>query len=156
MSAGILLFRVADGRLEVLLGHPGGPFFRYRDEGTWSILKGEVEPGEDLLAVARREFDEETGSPPPDRPPLALGSVVQKSGKVVWAWALEGDLDPGSAVSNTFEMQWPPGSGRMAEFLEIDRVAWFAPAHARWCITPAQAAFIDRLEELLGPEKPEA
>ncbi len=142
MSAGILLFRVAEGRLEVLLGHPGGPFFRARDEGAWSILKGEV--------------DEETGSPAPDRPPLALGSVVQKGGKVVWAWALEGDLDPGSAVSNTFEMQWPPGSGRMAEFPEIDRVAWFAPAHVRWCITPAQAAFIDRLEELLGPEKPEA
>lgn len=153
-----MLFRVAEGRLEVLLGHPGGPFFRARDEGAWSIPKGEVEPGEDLLGVARREFEEETGSSVPDGPALALGSVVQKGGKVVWAWAVEGALDPASAVSNTFEMEWPPGSARMAEFPEIDRMAWFSPEDARRYIKPAQAAFIDRLEELVrrGAEAPEA
>lgn len=156
MSAGILLFRVAGGRLEVLLGHPGGPFFRARNEGAWSILKGEVEPGEDLLGVARREFEEETGSSVPDGAVLALGSVVQKGGKLVWAWAVEGDLDPAAAVSNTFEMEWPPGSGRRERFPEIDRVEWFAPADARRCITAAQAVFIDRLEELRAAERPEA
>ena len=112
-SAGILLFRPRDGRLEVLLAHPGGPFFTNRDEGHWSIPKGEPDGDEELLAVARREFEEETGAPRrPAATPIELGSIVQKGGKVVHAWALEGDLDPATPVSNTFEMEWPPGSGR--------------------------------------------
>jgi predicted NUDIX family NTP pyrophosphohydrolase len=147
-SAGLLLYRRRGGRLEVLLGHPGGPLFASRDEGAWTIPKGEVEPDEAWLSVARREFEEETGTPPPAdlasyRP---LGDVRQKSGKVVTAWAVEGDLDPATAVSNTFEMEWPPRSGRRQAFPEIDRVAWFELAEARRRIITAQAAFLDRLE----------
>jgi predicted NUDIX family NTP pyrophosphohydrolase len=148
VSAGLLLHRLRNGRLEVLLAHPGGPLFASRDTGAWSIPKGEVEAGEERLAVARREFEEETGSPPPGdgtgyRP---LGEVRQKSGKVVIAWAVEGDLDPAAAVSNTFEMEWPPRSGRRQAFPEVDRVAWFALAEARRRINPAQVALLDRLE----------
>lgn len=146
-SAGILLFRRSGTRrLEVLLGHPGGPYFDRRDAGVWSIPKGEADPGEDLLAVARREFAEETGSPAPDGPVIALGSVIGRSGKVIHAWAIEGDLDPVLAVSNEFSLEWPPGSGRVRSFPEIDRVAWFSPGDARRYIGPAQVAFIDRLE----------
>src|SRR5262245_35034661 len=120
-SAGLLLYRIQDGRLEVLLAHPGGPIWASRDAGAWSVPKGEIEPGEEPLAVARREYQEETGSPAP--PDLAryrpLGEVRQKSGKVVAAWAVEGDLDPTSAVSNTFEMEWPPRSGRRQSFPEV-------------------------------------
>jgi predicted NUDIX family NTP pyrophosphohydrolase len=135
--------------LEVLLGHPGGPFFARKDADTWSVLKGEVEPGEDLIAVARREFQEETGHPVPDGPTIDLGEIRQRGGKIVVAWAVEGDLDPASAVSNTFEMQWPPGSDRTQAFPEIDRVEWFDLATARVRIKAAQAPFLERLEAAL-------
>jgi predicted NUDIX family NTP pyrophosphohydrolase len=151
VSAGILLYRrPPGGGLEVLLGHPGGPYFAQKDAGAWSIPKGEVESDEDLYAVARREFREETGHAAPDGPALPLGTVRQKGGKLVHAWALEGDLDPAQAVSNTFSMAWPPGSETLAAFPEIDRVAWFSPEEARRRIKEAQAAFIDRLVASLG------
>jgi predicted NUDIX family NTP pyrophosphohydrolase len=149
-SGGILLWRRRAGRLEVLLGHPGGPYFAGKDAGHWTVLKGEAEPDEDLFAVARREFAEETGHPAPDGSAVDLGEVRQKSGKRVLAWALEGDLDPEAAVSNSFEMQWPPRSGRMQRFPEIDRVAWFDLPEARVRIKPAQAPFLDRLERAGG------
>jgi predicted NUDIX family NTP pyrophosphohydrolase len=150
VSAGILLFRRKPGRpLEVLLGHPGGPYFAEKDLGHWSIPKGEVEPGEDLYTVARREFEEETGHVVPRGPAIALGSVRQKGGKLVHGWALEGDLDPEKAVSNTFSMVWPPGSGTLAAFPEIDEVAWFGPEEARRRLKEAQVPFLDRLEEAL-------
>ena len=145
-SAGILLFRRNDGRIEVLLAHPGGPFFTKRDGGYWTIPKGEVDPGEELLDVARREFEEETGHAAPRGDPIELGSIVQKGGKVVHAWALEGDLDPAAAESNTFEMTWPPGSGRRQSFPEIDRVEWFDPVEARRRVKETQIPLINRLE----------
>jgi predicted NUDIX family NTP pyrophosphohydrolase len=148
-SAGILLYRRRDGQLEVLLGHPGGPFFRTRDAGHWTIPKGEVDGDEELLAVARREFEEETGHPPPGGDPIDLGSIVQKGGKVVHGWGLEGDLDPAAAVSNTFEMTWPPGSGRVGTFPEIDRVEWFGVEEACARVKPTQIPLIDRLVDLL-------
>jgi predicted NUDIX family NTP pyrophosphohydrolase len=151
-SAGILLWRSRGGLLEVLLGHPGGPYFAGKDADHWTVLKGEVDPGEDLLAVARREFEEETGFPPPEGPTIELGEIRQKSGKRVLAWAVEGDLDTQSAVSNSFEMEWPPRSGRMREFPEIDRVEWFGLDDARDKIKAAQAPFLDRLERTLADE----
>jgi predicted NUDIX family NTP pyrophosphohydrolase len=158
-SAGILLFRrspAPPGEIEVLLAHPGGPFFTTRDEGHWSIPKGEPDDGEtDLLEVAKREFAEEVGSAPPPAgpdgaPPLSLGTIVQKGGKLVHAWAIEGDLDPANAVSNTFDMEWPPRSGRHQLFPEIDRVTWFTPPEARVRLKPTQIPFVDRLIEALG------
>jgi predicted NUDIX family NTP pyrophosphohydrolase len=149
-SAGILLWRRRDGRLEVLLGHPGGPYFAGKDADHWTVLKGEVDPGEDLLAVARREFEEETGHEAPEGPSIELGDIRQKSGKRVLAWAVEGDLDPETAVSNTFEMEWPPHSGRIREFPEIDRVAWFELGEARVKIKARQAAFLERLERTVA------
>src|SRR5438093_9177570 len=151
LSGGIMLFRERGGRLEVLLGHPGGPFFAKKDEGSWTVLKGEAEPGEDPRAVARREFAEETGSQPPDGTMLELGEVRQKGGKTVVAWAIAGDLDPATARSNTFEMEWPPRSGRRRAFPEIDRVEWFDLETARTKILPAQAALLERLERLVQP-----
>jgi len=148
-SAGILLFRRRDGELELLLAHPGGPFFTKRDAGYWTIPKGEVDPGEELLDVARREFLEETGHPSPGGAPIPLGSIVQKGGKTVHGWALEGELDPAAAESNTFEMTWPPGSGRRRSFPEIDRVEWFSPAEARRRIKATQIPLVDRLEAAL-------
>ena len=148
ISAGILLWRRRNGRIEVLLGHPGGPYFSRKDDGDWTVLKGEVEPGEELVAVARREFEEETGHPLDDEATMIeLGDIRQKSGKVVVAWAVEGDLDPAEAVSNTFEMEWPPRSGRLQEFPEIDRVDWFGLKKARVKIKGAQAPFLDRLDQ---------
>ena len=147
LSAGILLFREQEGRLEVLLGHPGGPFFAKKDDGSWTVLKGEADPGEELPAVARREFAEETGQQPPDGAMLELGEIRQRGGTTVVAWALAGDLDPRRARSNTFEMEWPPRSGRVRAFPEIDRVGWFDLEMARTKILPAQAPFLDRLEE---------
>lgn len=149
-SAGILLFRRRDSRLEVLLAHPGGPFFAQRDAGYWTIPKGEVDPDEELFTVANREFEEETGFRAPSGDPILLGSIVQKGGKTVHAWALEGDLDPTTSVSNTFEMTWPPGSGRRESFPEIDRVEWFDPAEARRRIKATQIPLIDRLEDSLS------
>lgn len=145
-SAGILLWRRRDERLEVLLGHPGGPYFAKKDADAWTVLKGEVEPGEDLEAVALREFAEETGSALPENVALLdLGYIRQKSGKVVFAWAAEGDLDPAVAVSNTYEMEWPPRSGRTREFPEIDRVAWFGLDEAHVKMKAAQTPFLYRL-----------
>jgi predicted NUDIX family NTP pyrophosphohydrolase len=151
-SAGILPYRVDDGGLEVLLGHPGGPFFATKDAGAWSVLKGEANGSEDLLAVARREFLEETGHVAPEGEMLALGEIVQRGGKRVVAWAVEGDLDPAEVTSNTFEMEWPPRSGRTRTFPEVDRVAWFDLDEARTRINPAQSPFLDRLGEIVrGP-----
>ena len=156
LSAGILLFRRAAGRLQVLLAHPGGPFFARRDAGAWTIPKGEPGPMEGatadgLRSVAEREFAEETGRAVPSSPAIDLGSVTQRGGKTVRAWALEGDLDPVVARSNTFEMEWPPRSGVRAVFPEVDRVAWFEADEARRRINPAQVPFIDRLEAALIP-----
>jgi predicted NUDIX family NTP pyrophosphohydrolase len=149
VSAGILLFRRRPAGLEVLLAHPGGPLFARKDAGHWTIPKGEVEAGEELLAVARREFSEETGQAPPDEDVIELGSIVQKGGKVVHGWAIEGDLDPMMAVSNTFELTWPPGTGRRELFPEIDRVEWFGPDEARRRIKETQIPLIERLEAAL-------
>ena len=146
-SAGIVLYRVGDGGLEVLLVHPGGPFWAKKDLGAWSIPKGEYEPDEDPQACALREFEEETGTRPPATELIALGAVVQKGGKEVTAWAARGDLDPASVRSNTFTMQWPPRSGREQEFPEIDRAQWFALDAARAKLVSAQVELLDRLAE---------
>ena len=149
VSAGLLLFRRGPNGLEVFLAHPGGPYWTDRDAGAWTIPKGEVHAGEELLATACREFTEETGLQP-HGPYLPPGSVRQKSGKVVHAWAWEGDADPARVVSNTLRLEWPRGSGRWLDVPEVDRCAWFDPATARLKVNPAQAAFIDRLEALLA------
>ncbi|HEX7240417.1 MAG TPA: NUDIX domain-containing protein [Longimicrobiaceae bacterium] len=149
VSAGMLLFRRSGSGLEVFLAHPGGPFWAGRDAGAWTIPKGLVEEGEDPLAAARREFREETGIAPAE-PFLPLGSVRQKAGKTVHAWAWEGDADPSTVVSNVMRTEWPRGSGRWLTFPEVDRCEWFSPAEARTKINAAQAGLIDRLEELLG------
>lgn len=144
-SAGLLLHRRSARGVEVLLVHPGGPFWARRDAGAWSIPKGEVGEGEDLLAAARREFREETGFPLPRGPAVALGELRQRGGKIVHAWAVQGDLDPGGLRSNTFEMEWPRGSGRTRSFPEVDRAEWFDLAEARRRILPGQAGFLDAL-----------
>jgi predicted NUDIX family NTP pyrophosphohydrolase len=153
-SAGILLWRRREGRLEVLLAHQGGPFWATKDAGHWTIPKGEVEPGEELVAVARREFAEETGHEVPARPLIDVGQIRQKSGKLVVGWAVEGDLDPSTAVSNTYEMEWPPRSGVLRSFPEIDRVEWFVLDEARRRLKPAQVPFLDRLENALRLGRP--
>ncbi len=148
ISAGLLLFRRLDGRLELFLAHPGGPFWRGRDLGAWTIPKGGVAPGEELLAAACREFEEETGVRP--RPPyIALGDVRQKAGKRIHAWAWEGDADPATATSNEMRTEHPRGSGRWLTFPEVDRWDWFDPATARTKLNPAQAELIGRLEAVL-------
>ena len=153
VSAGILLWRRRKGRVEVLLGHPGSPFSSHKDKGAWTVLKGEIHPGEQPATVARREFEEETGHPIEHEAPMVeLGGIQQNSGKVVVAWAVEGDLDPGSAVSNTFDIEWPPGSGRIEEFPEIDRVAWFGLKKGRVKIKGAQEPFLDRLDRATRAE----
>jgi predicted NUDIX family NTP pyrophosphohydrolase len=149
-SAGILLFRRAPGGPEVLIVHPGGPFWAKKDLGAWSIPKGEYEDGEDARTCALREFEEETGTAPPAEALIELGEIRQKNGKRVTAWAAEGELDADAITSNTFTMQWPPRSGRMQEFPEIDRAGWFGADAAREKLNPAQAAFVDRLVERLG------
>ena len=136
--------------MEVLLAHPGGPFHARKDLGAWTIPKGEVEPGEELVDVARREFAEETGHPSPAGDPVSLGTIRQRGGKLVHAWALPGDLDPATARSNSFSLEWPPGSGRLQAFPEIDRVAWFDLGEARLRLKDAQVAFLDRLVEALA------
>jgi predicted NUDIX family NTP pyrophosphohydrolase len=148
-SAGILLHRRRQGRLEVLLVHPGGPLWARRDEGAWSIPKGEYDPGEEPLGAARREFQEELGSPPPGGPFAELGEVRQKSGKRVRAWAVEGDLDAAAAHSDTFELEWPPGSGRRLQVPEIDRAEWFGLEEAVRRINPAQVELLERLARRL-------
>jgi predicted NUDIX family NTP pyrophosphohydrolase len=134
----------------VLIGHMGGPYWEHRDESAWSIPKGEMREGENTLEVAKREFEEELGSPPPEEPYLELGEVRQASGKRVVVFAAQGDLDAESIRSNSFEMEWPRGSGQLGEFPEIDRAAWLAPAEAREKLIPAQAPFLDRLESAVG------
>ncbi|MFH8242206.1 NUDIX domain-containing protein [Streptomyces sp. NPDC018321] len=146
-SAGLLLHRPGAGGTEVLLGHMGGPFYTRRDAGAWTIPKGEYDPAEPAWDAARREFEEELGLPPPKGEAVPLGEVRQAGGKVVTAWAVEADLDPATVVPGTFRMEWPPQSGRTAEFPELDRVAWFAVDRAREVIVRAQAAFLDRLAE---------
>jgi predicted NUDIX family NTP pyrophosphohydrolase len=148
-SAGFLVYRQRDGKLEVLLVHPGGPYWQKRDDGVWSIPKGEFAESEKDIDVARREFQEELGVPAPAGEVTALGSVRQAGGKIVHAWALPGDLDVTRSTSNTFELEWPPRSGRIQQFPEIDRAAWFDLEGARRKLLPAQRAFLDRLEELL-------
>jgi predicted NUDIX family NTP pyrophosphohydrolase len=150
-SAGILLFRRDGAGIEVLLVHPGGPYWSRRDEGAWSIPKGELDDGEEPLAGALRELEEELG---PDcslagAEPIELGSVRQRAGKVVEAWAAEGRFDPGALRSSTFSVEWPPRSGERRDFPEVDRAEWFDPESARGKINPAQAEFLDRLLERL-------
>jgi predicted NUDIX family NTP pyrophosphohydrolase len=146
-SAGILLFRRRQG-VEVFLAHPGGPFWARRDEGAWTIPKGLVDAGESALDAARREFEEETGATAAGEF-IALGEVRMKSGKIVKAWAVEGDADPAAAHSNTVEIEWPPRSGRIRAYPEIDRCAWFDLPTARRKIHPSQSPFLDRLLPLL-------
>lgn len=151
-SAGLLLYRIRANGPEVLIVHPGGPFYVGRDDGFWSIPKGEVEEGEEPVAVALREFEEELGMPPPlqEDALVELGSVRQRGGKIVSAWCGEGDLGVTEIASNTFTLEWPPRSGRMREFPEIDRAGWFALPAARVKLLPAQAELLDRLEERIG------
>lgn len=151
-SAGLLLYRRGeDGELEVLLGHMGGPYWSRKDSAAWSIPKGQREPGEAGIETARREFEEEIGRPAPEGEPVALGEVRQSGGrKIVEAWAIEGDMDVSSIESAPFEMEWPPRSGKLREFPEFDRAEWFAVHAARKRIVKAQAAFLDRLLELLA------
>jgi predicted NUDIX family NTP pyrophosphohydrolase len=149
VSAGLLLYRRGPGGLEVLLVHPGGPFWAKKDEGAWSIPKGLVDEGEDPLAAARREFAEETGIRL-EGPFLPLGSIRQKAGKTVHAWACEGDADPARVTSNVMTTEWPKGSGRRLTFPEVDRCDWFDPPTARVKLNPAQAELIDRLEAAIS------
>jgi len=149
-SAGVLLYRRANGGTEVLVVHPGGPFWARKDAGAWSIPKGEADEDEDLQACAAREFEEELGVALPDGRLLDLGEVKQKGGKVVHAFALEHDLDPTAVRSNTFTIEWPPRSGRNQDFPEIERAAWFGPEEAREKLVPAQAEFVDRLLERIS------
>ena len=147
-SAGLLMYRSVGGELQVLLAHPGGPFFRNKDEGAWSIPKGEVGPGEYPLAAAVREFGEEIGVVPTG-PFLALTPVKQKGGKLVHAWAFEGDCDPGSITCNSFTIEWPPRSGRHEEFPEVDRAGFFGPDEARRKVNAGQVPLIDELERIV-------
>ncbi len=147
-SAGLLMYRYRDSVLEVFLVHPGGPFWAKKDLGAWSIPKGEYGPGETPLEAARREFGEETACPAAGEL-LALTPLRQPSGKVVAAWAFEGDCDPEASRSNTFSLEWPPGSGRQVEFPEVDRAAWFSLEDAKNKILPGQAGFLEELEQLL-------
>jgi predicted NUDIX family NTP pyrophosphohydrolase len=149
ISAGLLLFRRGSAGLELFLAHPGGPFWSHKDAGAWTIPKGVIEPGEEPLAAALREFEEETGVRP-EGPFLPLGSIRQKAGKEIRAWAWEGDADPDRVTSNTVRTEWPRGSGRWLTFPEVDRCGWFGPKTAREKINPAQAELIARLEAALG------
>jgi predicted NUDIX family NTP pyrophosphohydrolase len=149
MSAGLLMYRVCQGQLEVFLAHPGGPFFRKKEEGHWSIPKGEIEPGEPLLDAARREFAEEIGMEA-SGPFLPLGTVKQKGGKIVHAWAFAGDWEEGRAhVCNSVSIEWPPGCGRWETFPEVDRVSFFPVEEARKKLKASQHPFLDRLMELI-------
>ena len=150
LSAGILLYRGEGTAREVLLVHPGGPFWAKKDKGAWSIPKGEYAEGEDPLSVAKREFAEELGSPPPEGRYIELGELKQPSSKRITAFAVAGDFDPAGLKSNLFELEWPPKTGRVRSFPEVDRAQWFTLAEAREKILPGQAPFIDRLRDLLG------
>ena len=145
LSAGLLLYRVRDGVVDVLIAHPGGPFWARKDDGAWSIPKGEYTQDEDPWVAAQREFEEEVGLTPPAGARVELGSVKQSGGKVVTAFAVPGDLDPADAHSNTFELEWPRGSGQMRTFPEVDRVEWFPVAQARAKLLNGQLALLDQL-----------
>jgi predicted NUDIX family NTP pyrophosphohydrolase len=145
LSAGLLLYRIRDGVVEVLIAHPGGPFWARKDDGAWSIPKGEYMQDEDPWAAAQREFEEEVGSAPPVGPRIDLAPVKQPGGKVVTAFAIPGDLDPTAARSNTFELEWPRGSGQRRAFPEVDRVEWFPVAQARAKLLKGQLALLDQL-----------
>ncbi|HXO79230.1 MAG TPA: NUDIX domain-containing protein [Mycobacterium sp.] len=145
LSAGLLLYRIRDGVVEVLIAHPGGPFWARKDDGAWSIPKGEYTQDEDPWAAAQREFEEEVGSVPPAGPRIDLAPVKQAGGKVVTAFAVPGDLDAADAHSNTFELEWPRGSGQMRAFPEVDRVEWFPVAQARAKLLKGQLALLDQL-----------
>jgi predicted NUDIX family NTP pyrophosphohydrolase len=149
-SAGILLFRRVDGAVQVLLGHMGGPLWARRDAGGWTIPKGEYQPDEEPLDAARREFAEELGFPLPVADLIDLGSIKQAGGKVVTAWAGEGDVDPAEIVPGTFDLEWPKGSGQIQQFPELDRVAWFGLDEAAQKLVAAQREFLDRLAERLS------
>jgi predicted NUDIX family NTP pyrophosphohydrolase len=148
-SAGLLMFRRTPAGIEVLLAHPGGPWWANKDDGAWALPKGEYDDQEEALAAAQREFTEETGIVA-DGPFLSLGEVRQRSGKLVKAWAFEGDCDPAQLRSDEFEMEWPPHTGRMKRFPEIDRIAWYTPRDARLKILPAQLPFLERLAQGLA------
>jgi predicted NUDIX family NTP pyrophosphohydrolase len=152
VSAGLLLYRRSQKGLELFLAHPGGPFWKDKETGAWTIPKGVLDPEEDPLDAARREFTEETGIQP-QGPFMSLGTVRQRAGKTIHAWAWEGDADAATTTSNEMRTEWPRGSGRWITFPEVDRCAWFDPATARLRINPAQAELIDRLETLLAVEK---
>lgn len=145
LSAGLLLYRVTDAGVEVLIGHPGGPFWARKDEGAWSIPKGEYLEGEDPWAAAQREFLEELGKPAPAGPRLDFAPLKQPSGKVITAFAVRGDLDLEGTVSNTFELEWPRGSGNIGEYPEIDRVGWFSVTEANAKLLKGQRPLLDRL-----------
>ena len=149
-SAGILLYRVDSGRLEVLLVHPGGPYWATRDEGSWSIPKGEFDEDEDALQAARREFEEETGARPPEAEPLKLDPVRQPGGKIVHAWAMKGAFDPAALRSNRCFMEWPPSSGQYRDFPEVDRAGWFVLETAKRMILKGQVALLRQLAQKLG------
>lgn len=153
-SAGVLLYRRRRDALEVLLVHPGGPFFRGKDAGAWSIPKGEYGDGEDPLAAALREFQEEVGCGPGSGEPRFLGEVRQASGKVVSAWAIAGDCDADAICSNLFSIEWPPRSGKTQQFPEVDRAGWFTLSEAAGKINPAQREFLHRLVAIAGKEDP--
>ena len=150
ISAGLLMYRIKDEAIHVLLAHPGGPLFVNKDEGSWSIPKGEPDADEDLLVTAQREFEEETGVKPAG-PFIPLKPIKQKGGKVVHAWAFEGDGDPVTCLSNTFTMEWPPKSGKQQEFPEIDRAEWFDLGMAKRKIKAGQETLIEELAGLLQP-----
>jgi predicted NUDIX family NTP pyrophosphohydrolase len=145
LSAGLLLYRFKNDVIELLLVHPGGPFWAKKDDGAWSIPKGEYSTGDDPWAVALREFHEELGLPAPTGPRIDVGALTQPSGKVVTVFAVHGDLDIAEAHSNTFELEWPAGSGRVRTFPEVDRAAWFSVAEARTKLLKGQVPFVDRL-----------
>jgi predicted NUDIX family NTP pyrophosphohydrolase len=148
-SAGLLMYRVSKMGAEVLLVHPGGPFWRNRDDGAWTIPKGEFTDAEEPLEAAKREFEEELGAKPPAGKYLRLKPIKQKGGKIVHAWAIEGDFDPATLNSNTFETEWPPRSGRTQSFPEVDRAEWFPPDVAKQKMLLAQAALVEELLTLI-------
>jgi predicted NUDIX family NTP pyrophosphohydrolase len=155
LSAGLLLYRIVDGNLEVLIGHPGGPFWARRDDGAWSIPKGEYTEGEDPWTVAKREFEEELGKAPPNGPRIDFAPVKQPSGKVITAFAVRGDLDLDGTFSNTFELEWPKGSGKVREYPEIDRVGWFSVAAARSKLLKGQLPILEHLVAAVEGDEPD-